>query len=282
MTLSSKAKEAFNSLEICEFPDLCEDHPHGYYCRCPLGTQECSNSLNLDAKCVSGSCTGLKTDPERPTHCVDVDECLEGAPVAQKSEDRELQILEKSSVCSFELHGRRSQECKNLYGSFTCNCAKGFRPRRQTPMQRPYYLTHVQKQQGVAAMNAAYLDLLMTMNNFECEDVNECLESAPCSGSQLRPQENTYDGVNGSQISRVLSTETLRAPNIELPLDPVCVNTIGSFECHCPPGYEFNNVFGTCVDKNECADPQAHLCDEQAGEECINLPGGYTCRCDTL
>ncbi|XP_068085717.1 uncharacterized protein [Anabrus simplex] len=49
-----------------------------------------------------------------------------------------------------------------------------------------------------------------------------------------------------------------------------CLNIIGSFMCHCPPGYQL--VGHTCIDLDEC---QSRVCDQV----CINVPGSYQCRC---
>ena len=50
-----------------------------------------------------------------------------------------------------------------------------------------------------------------------------------------------------------------------------CLNTGGSYSCHCHPGYEESGQ--TCVDTDECRDnPCGH-------GECLNSPGGYECFC---
>ena len=50
-----------------------------------------------------------------------------------------------------------------------------------------------------------------------------------------------------------------------------CLNTRGSYTCHCHPGYEDSGQ--TCVDTDECRDnPCGH-------GECLNSPGGYECFC---
>ncbi|KAM3916013.1 uromodulin-like [Leptodactylus fuscus] len=52
-----------------------------------------------------------------------------------------------------------------------------------------------------------------------------------------------------------------------------CTNTIGSFNCSCPPGYEYLESEG-CVDINECLN---HVCHPLAA--CTNDYGSYTCTC---
>lgn len=58
-------------------------------------------------------------------------------------------------------------------------------------------------------------------------------------------------------------------------LNTVCMNTNGSYECDCLPGYRRVDKFN-CVELNECTTGQ-HACHENA--ECINTMGSYHCRC---
>ncbi|XP_025157801.1 uncharacterized protein LOC105184182 [Harpegnathos saltator] len=49
--------------------------------------------------------------------------------------------------------------------------------------------------------------------------------------------------------------------------------------CECQrPGYEWSSRFGLCVDVNECS-RGAHNCTLHAGENCLNLAGGFACIC---
>ncbi|KAK2562249.1 Vitamin K-dependent protein S [Acropora cervicornis] len=53
-----------------------------------------------------------------------------------------------------------------------------------------------------------------------------------------------------------------------------CINTPGSFECHCPHGYEFDDELPACKDVNECRS-RKHACDQV----CTNTEGSFMCSC---
>ena len=52
-----------------------------------------------------------------------------------------------------------------------------------------------------------------------------------------------------------------------------CENTIGSYTCACPSGYQRETSTGKCIDLDECED------DLMCQYGCINLVGGYRCDC---
>ncbi|XP_075946885.1 adhesion G protein-coupled receptor E5 [Anarhichas minor] len=63
--------------------------------------------------------------------------------------------------------------------------------------------------------------------------------------------------------------------------DTVCINTYGSFHCHCLEGYadvhrQVNFTHGQCKDINECRD-HTDTCGHAAN--CTNLIGSYKCTC---
>ena len=54
-----------------------------------------------------------------------------------------------------------------------------------------------------------------------------------------------------------------------------CTNTVGSFECGCPSGFQLGSDGISCSDINECANGRGG-CDHQ----CSNTVGSFSCRCN--
>ena len=57
--------------------------------------------------------------------------------------------------------------------------------------------------------------------------------------------------------------------------DQECINTYGSFECQCGPGYWA--IGPNCVDLDECASVQLNQCPDRS--DCDNTVGSYICTC---
>ncbi|XP_064815273.1 adhesion G protein-coupled receptor E2-like isoform X2 [Oncorhynchus masou masou] len=56
----------------------------------------------------------------------------------------------------------------------------------------------------------------------------------------------------------------------------ICINTIGSFNCQCQPGFRFSAYAGHCEDLDECQEtPQ--VCGSNTS--CLNTFGSYHCQC---
>ncbi|XP_012669497.1 adhesion G protein-coupled receptor E2-like, partial [Otolemur garnettii] len=57
----------------------------------------------------------------------------------------------------------------------------------------------------------------------------------------------------------------------------ICTNTLGSYTCHCPPGFVFNPMAPKpCTDVNECTSGK-NPCHNST--HCLNKVGNYECRC---
>ena len=61
------------------------------------------------------------------------------------------------------------------------------------------------------------------------------------------------------------------------PFNSICSVTTDGYACTCNEG--FTMVNNTCMDKNQCANPEDHICVDNA--ECVDLPVGYRCDCKT-
>ena len=53
-----------------------------------------------------------------------------------------------------------------------------------------------------------------------------------------------------------------------------CSNSIGSFNCSCPVGYQLGDDKLTCFDIDECLTNNGGC-----RQKCINLPASYECAC---
>lgn len=71
----------------------------------------------------------------------------------------------------------------------------------------------------------------------QCVDENECLSAHICGGAS-------------------------------------CHNTLGSYKCMCPAGFQYEQFSGGCQDINECGSAQA-----PCSYGCSNTEGGYLCGC---
>ncbi|XP_053550228.1 uromodulin-like [Bombina bombina] len=78
------------------------------------------------------------------------------------------------------------------------------------------------------------------------------------------------DGFNCSDINECAYSWTNNCT------EGVCFNTIGSYTCHCPSGYNKSST-NICVDIDECSSPSLKKCHPNA--TCINLKGNYSCSC---
>lgn len=114
------------------------------------------------------------------------------------------------------------QECANLtMGLYQCFCSKGY------------------EDKGTQAVPPSVLP----QRGFVCEDIDECLQVAPCGKGQES-----------------------------------CNNTIGSYNCTCVSGYTVSPDLEFCLDYDECANSTLNDCN--AAASCINFDGGYRCECN--
>eukprot|EP00117_Sycon_ciliatum_P004930 scpid21104/ scgid5476/ Fibrillin-2 len=103
-----------------------------------------------------------------------------------------------------------------------------------------------------------------TLNTLIIRDNNECL-SSPCRTGGTRRQ--CCNATGHCRLCGPIPDSSLT----------YCVDTFGSYQCRCVPGYRLNPATSRCEDVNECSSANGHSC--QANAQCSNNIGSYTCRC---
>lgn len=228
----------------------CRNLPGAYLCLCPIGFNS-----------VDGT-------------CVDRNECVE-----------------QPSICN-------TGTCENTPGSYECFCPDGFQAARGTclDIDECVDLRACGPIGGHTCENLIGSWRCICQPGFEyigdiCVDIDECAQSdgdlcipgrcenTPGSfrchcppGFQFIGQDRPLLGFSGgSRCVDINECELLGTP---CGRRGTCLNTIGSYECECDTGYEFNPSTGVCTDINECL-----LTNPCGVGTCRNLPGRYRCFC---
>ncbi|MEE6503116.1 hypothetical protein FKM82_004742 [Ascaphus truei] len=269
--------ECSNGTHMCSTHADCKNTMGSYRCLCKEGytgdglictdVDECSENPNL---CGNGQCLnipggyrcecdmGFLPSVDGKT-CEDVDECTD------------------PTTCI-------SGACLNTAGSYNCDCPPDFE-------LNPTGVGCVDTRSG-----NCYLDVKARGDNgagVSCSnEIGVSVAKASCCCSlgkawgtpcELCPAVNSSDykvlcpggeGFRPNPITVILEDidECLELPG--LCQGGKCINTFGSFQCRCPPGYYLNEDTRVCDDVNECDQPG--ICGPGT---CYNTVGNYTCIC---
>ncbi|XP_029915084.1 hemicentin-1 [Myripristis murdjan] len=242
---------------VCPAHQQCRNTEGGYQCfdSCPAGMTKAENGA-----------------------CMDIDECQDGSHMCRYSQICQNTIGGYGCICP---RGYRTQgvglpcldideclqtpnpcahQCRNVPGSFRCLCPPGTvllgdgrscagLERGQTftngtrvrARLRPQLVSSLgrpilSRTHGVSRITRQSCPVGYTNRDGTCVDVDECVLRKPCQHE--------------------------------------CRNTIGSFQCLCPPGYQLLPNGRSCKDIDECA-VQGIQCGHN--QMCFNTRGGYQC-----
>ncbi|XP_016112004.1 hemicentin-1 [Sinocyclocheilus grahami] len=161
-------------------------------------------------------------------------------------------VLDTASYCADEdecaVDSPCSHSCNNIMGGFSCACPSGF--------------------------------TISTESN-TCRDIDECTQGSHlCHPNQqcvntvgtYRCQAKCGLGFKPSLVGT--SCEDIDECAFKKPCQHECRNTIGSYQCTCPPGYQLLSNGRTCKDIDECT-VQGVQCGPN--QMCFNTRGGYQC-----
>ncbi|KAE9553235.1 hypothetical protein FO519_003543 [Halicephalobus sp. NKZ332] len=201
-------------------------------------------------------------------NCQDIDECSEG--------------IAKCTDYS---------RCVNLPGTYFCNCTEGFIP-KGTPLEKCADINECE-----AGLHTCSKDTFCqnTVGGYECVstcskgyelvngicvDVDECKAEGKCDnrascintigGYKCNCEEGfTGDGHTCSPVTDCSQNEDVCHRH------GFCIASLKM--CICETGYAGDGF--TCSDINEC-EASENPCQDQNGEKCVNIEGGYVC-CDS-
>ncbi|XP_028269954.1 hemicentin-1 isoform X2 [Parambassis ranga] len=242
---------------ICPAHQQCRNTEGGYQCfdSCPSGMTQAENGACMDIdECQDGSHMCRYTQICQNTiggygcvcprgyrtqgvglPCLDIDECLQ-----------------TPNPCAFQ--------CRNVPGSFRCLCPPGTvllgDGRSCAGLERGHTFTNgtsvrarlrpqlvsslgrpiLSRSNGVTRITRQSCPAGYTNRDGTCVDVDECLLRKPCQHE--------------------------------------CRNTIGSFQCLCPQGYQLLPNGRSCKDIDECVEQGIQCGHDQM---CFNTRGGYQC-----
>lgn len=248
---------------VCPAHQQCRNTDGGYQCfdSCPAGMTTAENGA-----------------------CVDIDECQDGSHMCRYSQVCQNTIGGYGCVCP---RGFRSQgagrpcldidectqvpspcafQCRNVPGSFRCLCPPGTvllgDGRSCAGLERGHLFTNNTRVQArlrpqlVSTLERPYLTRLSVHPEH--------------LGSSRRPRHECPIGYTSKDGTCIDIDECA----FRKPCQHECRNTIGSYQCICPTGYQISSNGRTCKDIDECT-VQGVQCG--ANQMCFNTRGGYQC-----
>ncbi|XP_059148171.1 uncharacterized protein LOC131935669 isoform X2 [Physella acuta] len=222
-------------------------NPYYYYSTCDCDIGYTGENCETD----KDGCTG---NPCYPGNCIDILASVEqitGKQYTCKTCPDGFELFESNTTlsckdideCKANKCGDNGQ-CVNTYGSFFCNCNRGFRLFNKTICIDINECTEKLNNCDQLCINtngnytcSCFPGFIFKANNNLCEKV----ETDPCEIKSNKCEYSCRSGSNGS-------------------------------ECFCKNGFQLNENGYSCEDIDEC---KSRLCPQN----CLNTIGGYKCSC---
>ncbi|XP_067253271.1 fibrillin-2 [Chanodichthys erythropterus] len=227
---------------MCQDVDECAEDLHN----CDSRGMECNNLIGtFMCVCPAGMIRRMNDDV-----CQDENECLT-----------------QPGVCE---NGR----CVNTVGSYTCECGTGFKT-DSTAMQCLDYRKGFCFTEVLHTMCQMSSSSRVPVSRSQCccnrgrgwgEQCELCPLPSTASYKKLCPYGHGYS-TDGTDID-----ECKLIPGVCV--NGVCINTMGSYRCHCKPGYIASTAGTACVDVDECG-----MSPKPCNFICKNTEGSYACSC---
>ncbi|UYV71427.1 dp [Cordylochernes scorpioides] len=290
-----------NPLTLCADIDECRDNPcaENAFCRNLPGSFSCECAEGYDGNAREG-CARVRVDV--PCHgdfdCTANAQCIqERCHCRPGYQVHGIECADVDECRTPHICGRNAN-CKNLVGSYTCECKSGFEKIKQSPDSPCRDVNECLFGRFPCGKNAKCVN---TDGSFECTCPDNLLGDphiackSPCEGVNCGPHATcqvngkeaacicdlgfTFDPLNvAAGCVDINECDISHGPSGLCGQGAICTNVPGSYHCYCPPGFT-GDPFRYCEDINEC--DRRFGPTGQCGESavCVNSLGSFTCTC---